>query len=140
MVEMKDSVLPRFREVVAVLAHRAALGRDRRAHRPAARRRRGRRRLDVLRRGEGRRARRSEQFGKGSIDGLMAAETGDMSSIPGHIIPCARARHPGLGAVGGADGGDDHPRHPARADADDRAPALHLRRGGDDVAGDHHAS
>ena len=56
-----------------------------------------------------------EKFGKGSIDGLMAAETGDMSSIPGHIIPCARARHPGLGALGGADGRDDHPRHPARA-------------------------
>src|SRR3982751_6794953 len=29
-----------------------------------------------------------EKFGKGSIDGLMAAETGDMSSIAGHIIPC----------------------------------------------------
>jgi putative tricarboxylic transport membrane protein len=28
-----------------------------------------------------------ENFGRGSIDGLMAAETGDMASIPGHIIP-----------------------------------------------------
>ena len=76
-----------------------------------------------------------EKFGKGSIDGLMAAETGDMSSIPGHIIPVPGARHPGLGALGGADGRDDHPRHPARPDADDRAPAIHLRRGGDDYAG-----
>ena len=81
-----------------------------------------------------------ELFGKGSIDGLMAAETGDMASIPGHIIPCAGARHSRLGAVGGADGGDDHPRHPARADDDDPAPALRLRGGGDDVAGDDHAS
>jgi putative tricarboxylic transport membrane protein len=38
-----------------------------------------------------------EQFGKGSIDGLMAAETGDMSSIPGHIIPTL-----GLGVPGSA--------------------------------------
>ena len=58
-----------------------------------------------------------------------------MASIPGHIIPCAGARHPRLRAIGGADGGDDHPRHPARADADDPAPALHLRGGGDDDAG-----
>jgi putative tricarboxylic transport membrane protein len=36
-----------------------------------------------------------ELFGKGSIDGLMAAETGDMSSIPGHIIPCLALGIPG---------------------------------------------
>jgi putative tricarboxylic transport membrane protein len=36
-----------------------------------------------------------EQFGKGSIDGLMAAETGDMASIPGHIIPCLALGIPG---------------------------------------------
>jgi len=36
-----------------------------------------------------------EMFGKGSIDGLMAAETGDMSSIPGHIIPCLALGIPG---------------------------------------------
>jgi len=36
-----------------------------------------------------------EQFGKGSIDGLMAAETGDMSSIPGHIIPSLALGIPG---------------------------------------------
>lgn len=36
-----------------------------------------------------------DQFGKGSIDGLMAAETGDMSSIPGHIIPCLALGVPG---------------------------------------------
>jgi putative tricarboxylic transport membrane protein len=35
------------------------------------------------------------QFGKGSIDGLMAAETGDMSSIPGHIIPALALGIPG---------------------------------------------
>ena len=75
-----------------------------------------------------------EKFGKGSIDGLMAAETGDMASIPGHIIPDAGAGHPGLRAVGGADGGDDHPRHPAGPDADDRAPAVRLRGGRDDHA------
>jgi putative tricarboxylic transport membrane protein len=36
-----------------------------------------------------------ELFGKGSIDGLMAAETGDMSSIPGHIIPALALGIPG---------------------------------------------
>ena len=36
-----------------------------------------------------------EQFGKGSIDGLMAAETGDMASIPGHIIPALALGIPG---------------------------------------------
>jgi putative tricarboxylic transport membrane protein len=36
-----------------------------------------------------------ELFGKGSIDGLMAAETGDMSSIPGHIIPTLALGIPG---------------------------------------------
>lgn len=36
-----------------------------------------------------------EQFGKGSIDGLMAAETGDMSSIPGHLIPVLALGVPG---------------------------------------------
>jgi putative tricarboxylic transport membrane protein len=36
-----------------------------------------------------------ESFGKGSIDGLMAAETGDMSSIPGHMIPTLALGIPG---------------------------------------------
>ena len=40
-----------------------------------------------------------EQFGKGSIDGLMAAETGDMASIPGHIIPCLALGIPGSAPV-----------------------------------------
>jgi putative tricarboxylic transport membrane protein len=40
-------------------------------------------------------SREKEQFGKGSIDGLMAAETGDMASIPGHIIPCLALGIPG---------------------------------------------
>jgi putative tricarboxylic transport membrane protein len=39
--------------------------------------------------------REREQFGKGSIDGLMAAETGDMSSIPGHMIPMLALGVPG---------------------------------------------
>jgi putative tricarboxylic transport membrane protein len=37
----------------------------------------------------------AHKFGHGSIDGLMAAETGDMSSIPGHIIPCLALGVPG---------------------------------------------
>jgi putative tricarboxylic transport membrane protein len=37
----------------------------------------------------------ADKFGKGSIDGLMAAETGDMSSIPGHMIPMLALGIPG---------------------------------------------
>ncbi len=40
-------------------------------------------------------SREREQFGRGSIDGLMAAETGDMASIPGHLIPCLALGVPG---------------------------------------------
>ena len=36
-----------------------------------------------------------KNFGHGSIDGLMAAETGDMASIPGHIIPLLALGIPG---------------------------------------------
>lgn len=36
-----------------------------------------------------------DRFGKGSIDGLMAAETGDMSSVPGHLIPVLALGVPG---------------------------------------------
>jgi putative tricarboxylic transport membrane protein len=35
-----------------------------------------------------------EEFGKGSVEGLMAAETGDNASIPGGIIPRWRWRYP----------------------------------------------
>lgn len=40
-------------------------------------------------------SRERAQFGEGSIDGLMAAETGDMAAIPGHIIPCLALGVPG---------------------------------------------
>ncbi len=36
-----------------------------------------------------------EKFGKGSIDGLMAAETGDNASVPGAIIPALALAIPG---------------------------------------------
>jgi putative tricarboxylic transport membrane protein len=37
----------------------------------------------------------ADQFGKGSIEGLMAAETGDNASIPGGIIPALALAIPG---------------------------------------------
>ena len=36
-----------------------------------------------------------EQFGKGSIEGMMAAETGDNAAIPGAIIPALALAVPG---------------------------------------------
>jgi putative tricarboxylic transport membrane protein len=36
-----------------------------------------------------------EQFGKGSIDGLMAAETGDNACVPGAVIPVLTLAIPG---------------------------------------------
>jgi putative tricarboxylic transport membrane protein len=37
----------------------------------------------------------SEQFGKGSVEGLMAAETGDNACVPGAIIPVLTLAIPG---------------------------------------------
>src|SRR6201994_5006966 len=94
MIEMKDSVLPRFREVAQywrTVLRSGVIGV-----------------LTGLMPGVGEDAgawmsyaaakavsKEREQFGKGSIDGLMAAETGDMSSIPGHIIPALALGIPG---------------------------------------------
>src|SRR5213595_3755534 len=94
MVEMRDSVLPRFREVFQywrTVLRSGAIGV-----------------LTGLMPGVGEDAgawmsyaaakavsKEPEKFGKGSIDGLMAAETGDMSSIPGHIIPSLALGIPG---------------------------------------------
>src|SRR6266851_2371007 len=94
MVEMRDSVLPRFVEVAQywrTVLRSGVIGV-----------------LTGLMPGVGEDAgawmsyaaakavsKEREQFGKGSIDGLMAAETGDMSSIPGHIIPCLALGIPG---------------------------------------------
>jgi putative tricarboxylic transport membrane protein len=94
MVEMSDSVLPRFREVaqywrtvlrsgvIGVLTGlMPGVGEDAGAWMSYAAARAV--------------TKEREQFGKGSIDGLMAAETGDMSSIPGHIIPALALGIPG---------------------------------------------
>jgi putative tricarboxylic transport membrane protein len=94
MVEMRDSVLPRFREVAQywrTVLRSGVIGV-----------------LTGLMPGVGEDAgawmsyaaakavsKERDQFGKGSIDGLMAAETGDMSSIPGHIIPALALGIPG---------------------------------------------
>jgi len=40
-------------------------------------------------------SREPEQFGKGSIEGMMAAETGDNAAIPGAIIPALALAIPG---------------------------------------------
>jgi putative tricarboxylic transport membrane protein len=94
MVELKDSVLPRFREVwlyrwtvlrsgiIGVLTGLLpGVGEDSGAWMSYAAAKAA--------------SKEKEQFGKGSIDGLMAAETGDMSSIPGHIIPSLALGIPG---------------------------------------------
>ncbi|HEY4371680.1 MAG TPA: tripartite tricarboxylate transporter permease [Burkholderiales bacterium] len=94
LVEMKDSTLPRFKEVfqywrtvlrsgvIGVLTGLLpGVGEDAGAWMSYA--------------GARATSKEKEKFGKGSIDGLMAAETGDMSSIPGHIIPCLALGIPG---------------------------------------------
>ncbi len=94
VVEMTDSVLPRFREVVqywptvlrsGVIGVTTGLmpgvGEDSGAWMSYAA-------AKAL-------SKEPEQFGKGSIDGLMAAETGDMASIPGHMIPLLALGIPG---------------------------------------------
>ncbi len=94
LVDVKDSVLPRFREVVqywrTVLRSGIVgvftgllpgVGEDTGAWMSYAAAKAT--------------SKESEQFGKGSIDGLMAAETGDMSSIPAQLIPCLSLGIPG---------------------------------------------
>ena len=94
IVELRDSVLPRFREIVqywrTVLRSGVigvftgllpGVGEDAGAWMSYAA-------AKAV-------SKEKEKFGKGSIDGLMAAETGDMSSIPGHIIPCLALGIPG---------------------------------------------
>ncbi|MEO5669504.1 MAG: tripartite tricarboxylate transporter permease [Ramlibacter sp.] len=94
MIEMKDSVLPRFREIATYwrTVLRSGLigvgtgllpgvGEDAGAWMSYAA-------AKAV-------SKEPEKFGKGSIDGLMAAETGDMASIPGHIIPCLALGIPG---------------------------------------------
>ena len=94
LVELKDSVLPRFREVIqywrtvlrsGVIGVMTGLlpgvGEDSGAWMSYAAAKAT--------------TREKELFGKGSIDGLMAAETGDMASIPGHMIPMLALGIPG---------------------------------------------
>ncbi len=94
LIELKDSVLPRFREVaqywrtvlrsgvIGVLTGLLpGVGEDSGAWMSYAAAKAT--------------TREKELFGKGSIDGLMAAETGDMASIPGHIIPALALGIPG---------------------------------------------
>ena len=94
LVELKDSVLPRFREVVqywptvlrsgvigVLTGLMPGVGEDSGAWMSYAAAKAS--------------SRHKDDFGKGSIDGLMAAETGDMASIPGHIIPALALGIPG---------------------------------------------
>jgi len=94
LVELKDSVLPRFREVVqywptvlrsgvigVLTGLMPGVGEDSGAWMSYAAAKAA--------------SKEKEKFGKGSIDGLMAAETGDMASIPGHIIPALALGIPG---------------------------------------------
>ncbi len=94
IIDLKDSVLPRFREVaqywrtvlrsgvIGVLTGLLpGVGEDAGAWMSYAAAKAVSKERDM--------------FGKGSIDGLMAAETGDMSSIPGHMIPTLALGIPG---------------------------------------------
>ncbi len=60
-----------------------------------ARRRRGHGGVVVLCGRRGGSSKEPEKYGKGSIEGLMAAETGDNASVPGGIIPALALAIPG---------------------------------------------
>jgi putative tricarboxylic transport membrane protein len=94
IIEMHDSVLPRFREIVqywrtvlrsgligVVTGLLPGVGEDAGSWMSYAAAKAA--------------SKEKEKFGKGSIDGLMAAETGDMASIPGHMIPTLALGIPG---------------------------------------------
>jgi putative tricarboxylic transport membrane protein len=61
-----------------------------------------------------------DQFGKGSTEGLVAAETGNNAAIPGALIPGADPRRARFGAGGRSACRHAHSRHPARPDDHDR--------------------
>jgi len=94
LVDLRDSVLPRWREVAqywrtvirsgvigVVTGILPGIGEDAGAWMSYAAAKAA--------------SKEKDQFGKGSIDGLMAAETGDMSAIPGGIIPALALAIPG---------------------------------------------
>jgi putative tricarboxylic transport membrane protein len=94
IIDMRDSVLPRFREIVqywrtvlrsgligVTTGLLPGVGEDAGAWMSYAAAKAA--------------SKEKEKFGKGSIDGLMAAETGDMASIPGHMIPTLALGIPG---------------------------------------------
>lgn len=94
IVEMRDSVLPRFREIAqywrtvlrsgligVTTGLLPGVGEDAGSWMSYAAAKAA--------------SKEKEKFGKGSIDGLMAAETGDMASIPGHMIPTLALGIPG---------------------------------------------
>jgi putative tricarboxylic transport membrane protein len=62
-------------------------------------------------------SKRPDEFGKGSLEGLISAETGNNAAVPGAIVPVLTLAVPGSAPA-----------------AVDRVPQLHLRGGGDDPA------
>jgi putative tricarboxylic transport membrane protein len=78
-----------------------------------------------------------EQFGKGSIEGLMAAETGDNACVPGAIIPVLTLAIPGSAPAAVLMAAMIiHGVQPGPADHG-AEPAVRLRRGGDDAVRHH---
>ena len=71
-------------------------------------------------------SKKPEQFGKGSQEGLMAAETGNNACIGGAIIPVLSLAVPGSAPCRGAARGHVAARHPAGPAAHGRVPQLHL--------------
>ncbi len=47
-----------------------------------------------------RKSKEREKFGKGSVEGLMAAETGNNAVVPGAIIPVLTLAIPGSAPAG----------------------------------------
>ena len=89
------SVIPKLARRRAILAHDHPLRADRHRHRHRAR---ASARTSPPGARTPRRKRASkepEKFGKGSIEGLMAAETGDNACVPGAVIPVLTLAVPG---------------------------------------------
>jgi len=70
-----------------------------------------------------------ELYGKGSIEGLMAAETGDNASIPGGIIPALALAIPGSAPSARVRGGGRAAPPPAKSAKDGKRAARGSGRG-----------
>jgi putative tricarboxylic transport membrane protein len=91
----RDRILPKLVDLWRYKFTIARLRRHRHAGGDHSRRRRGYRRMGFLCRSPAHKQANGTKFGKGSLEGLTAAETGNSAVVPGALIPALTLAVPG---------------------------------------------